>query len=111
MINPAGYVSYKANSCHKYNQTFSFIQCNFIGTNLKIVLKYLKSALGKDIYTVGICFLIVGCSLLLSISSTILLIVVINTDIDKNKKEIKEKDNIPEYRINSEGRVIRYTQY
>ncbi|MBO6194754.1 MAG: hypothetical protein J6O56_00245 [Bacilli bacterium] len=104
-------ITSKLNEYSGNNQTFSFIQCNFIGTNLKIVLKYLKSALGKDIYTVGICFLIVGCSLLLSISSTILLIVVINTDIDKNKEEIKEKDNIPEYRINSEGRVIRYTQY
>ena len=104
-------ITNKLNEYSGDNQTFSFIQCNFIGTNLKIVLKYLKSALGKDIFTVGICFLIVGCSLILSISSTILLIVIINTDIDKNKKDIKEKDNIPEYKLNTEGRVIRYTQY
>ena len=57
---------------------FGFIQCNFIGTNLKIMLKYLKKSLGTNIKTLGICLTIVGCSLALSISSTILLIVIIN---------------------------------
>jgi len=94
------------------NQTFSFIQCNFIGTNLKIVLKYLKSALGKDIFTVGICFLIVGCSLILSISSTILLIIIINIDIDdKKKKELDNTKKLPEYMSNSEGRIMKNSHY
>ena len=87
---------------------FSFIRCNFVGTNLKVILKYLKSVLGKDIKTVGICLSIVGCSLALSISSTILLIVVINIDIDKNKKLIEQESRIPEFPTNSEGRIIRY---
>ena len=85
---------------------FGFINGKFIGSNLKIILKYLKSALGNDIQTSGICLLIVGCSLALSISSTILLIVVINTDIDNNK--LIQNNQIPEYKLNSGGRVIQY---
>ena len=102
-------VTGKLNEYSNDNETFSFIQCNFVGTNLRIILKYLKSALGKDIYTIGLCFLIVGCSLMLSISSTILLIVIINTDIDKNKEDLKKSKNMSNYMLNSEGRVIRYT--
>ena len=82
---------------------FGFINGKFIGTNIKIILKYLKSALGSDIKTIGICLLIVGCSLALSISSTILLIIVINVDIDNNKN-----NQVPEYKLNSGGRVIQY---
>ena len=65
---------------------FSFVNCAFIKTNLKIILKYLKEALGGNLYTVGICLILVGCSLILSISFTILLIIVINADIDNKKK-------------------------
>ena len=59
-------------------QIFSFVNGKFIGTNIKIILKYLKYSLGKDLYTVGLCLIIVGCSLILSISSTILLIAIVN---------------------------------
>ena len=86
---------------------FGFIRCNFIGTNLKIMLKYLKSALGKNIKTIGICIIVVGCSLALSISSTILLIVIINKDIDEKKKKLQAQ-RIPEYPVNSEGRLVQY---
>ena len=86
---------------------FGFIKCNFIGTNLKIMLKYLKSALGKSIKTIGICVTVVGCSLALSISSTILLIVIINKDIDEKKKKLQAQ-KIPEYPVNSEGRLVQY---
>ena len=80
------------------NGLFSFIKCNFIGTNLKIMLKYLKSALGGDVKTVGICLLVVGCSLALSISATILMIVIINVDIENNKKKTELKPRIVEYK-------------
>jgi len=83
---------------------FALINCKFIGKNLKVMLKYLKEALGGDVYTIGVCLILVGCSLALSISFTILLIVVINIDIDNNKK----KNNVPEYALNSGGRVIAY---
>ena len=66
------------------NDAFSFLNGKFIGTNLKIILKYLKYSLGIDLSTVGICLILVGCSLILSISSTILLIVIINIQLKKN---------------------------
>jgi len=67
-------------------EMFSFVNCKFIGTNLKILLKYLHDALGVNFYTVGICLLLVGCSMALSICFTILLIVIINSSVDSNKK-------------------------
>ena len=72
------------------DEFFSFINGKFIKINLKILLKYLKF--------IGICLYIVGCSLALSISSIILLIVIINISIDKNKKEL-DSENVPEYII------------
>ena len=66
------------------DNAFSFLNGKFIGTNLKIILKYLKYSLGVDIYTVGLCLVIVGFSLILSISSTILLLVNINMELKKN---------------------------
>ena len=65
-------------------QIFSFLNGKFIGTNIQIILKYLKYSLGQDLYNVGLCLIIVGCSLILSISSTILLIVIINVVLQKN---------------------------
>ena len=70
--------------------SFSFLNGHFIQVNLKILLKYLKHSLGKDLYTVGICLVVVGFSLILSISSTILLIVIINIGI----KEDMEMKNV-----------------
>ena len=71
---------------------FAFLNGKFIGTNLKIILKYLKHSLGEDFYTVGICLVIVGFSLILSISSTILLIIIINIDLQKNMNDEKNQD-------------------
>ena len=53
---------------------FSFVNGKFIGTNFQIVLKYLKESLGDDFYKVGICLILIGFSLLLSVSSTIILV-------------------------------------
>ena len=71
-------------------KSFSFINGHFILTNLKILLKYLKYSLGKDFYTVGVCLIVVGCSLILSVSSTILLIVIINIGL---KEDMNMKNN------------------
>ena len=68
-------------------QIFSFLNGKFIGTNIKIILKYLKYSLGQDLYTVGLCLIIVGCSLVLSVSSTILLIVIINISLEENQRQ------------------------
>ena len=86
---------------------FSFLNGKFIFMNLKIILKYLKYSLGKDFYSVGICLIIVGFSLMLSISSTILLIVIINIDLENNKK-LAQNTEIPNYPVSNDGRVIGF---
>lgn len=83
---------------------FSFMNCKFIGINLRIMLNYIKSYLGNQIYIIGICLLIVGCSLAISISSSILLIII----IDLFKNENKNIDKLPEYRIKSGDRIILF---
>ena len=65
---------------------FDFVNCKFLGTNLKVILKYLKNSIGENIYTVGICLILSGCSMAIAIIFTILLIVIINTNVDANKK-------------------------
>jgi len=85
-------ISKITNKLDKYtggSEMFSFINCSFVGTNLKIILKYLKEIFGGDIYTIGVCLILSGCSMALSISFTILLIVVINVSVDENKKNAK----------------------
>ena len=87
------------------DSAFAFLNGKFIGTNLKIILKYLKNSLGKDFYTVGICLVVVGFSLILSISSTILLIIIINIGLKENierEKIAKDTNNqlVSEYRSN-----------
>ena len=80
---------------------FSFLNGKFIGTNIKIILKYLKYSLGQDLYTVGLCLIIVGCSLILSISSTILLNVIINISLENAQKA--EQAKVSAYQINNVG--------
>ena len=67
------------------SSAFSFLNGKFIGTNLKIILKYLQHSLGGDFFTVGVCLAVVGFSLILSISATILLIIIINIDLEEKK--------------------------
>ena len=73
-------------------ETFGFINCKFIGKNVKVIVNYLKDVLGKDVYTVGVCLVLSGCSIALSIISTILLIIIINSDISQKKQN---PDDIP----------------
>ena len=65
---------------------FDFINCKFIANNIQIILGNLKHTLGGNIYTVGICLLIAGCSMAFAISFTILLITIINAAVDEAKK-------------------------
>ena len=71
---------------------FDFLNGKFIGTNLKIILKYLNHSLGTDFFTVGILLCVVGCSLILSVSSTILLIVIINIGLAEAIKQNQMKN-------------------
>ena len=70
------------------DDTFSFMNGKFIGTNLKIILIYLKKALGKDLKKSGIILIVVGMTLALSIFMTILLNIIINIIIEINRKAI-----------------------
>ena len=54
------------------HDTFSFLDGKFIRNDLKILLKYLQYSLGEDIYTVGLCLVIVGFSLLTAIKKIFL---------------------------------------
>jgi len=94
------------------NDIFSFLNGRFIGTNLKIILKYLKYSLGVDLYTVGVCLIVVGCSLALSVSSTIILIVIINKELKKNQdaKNLANTGMVPEYQQNYPQQVISYNE-
>ena len=87
-------------------QSFAFLNGLFIGKNLKIILKYLKYTFGEDLYTVGLCLIIVGFSLIFSISSTILTIVIINVDIDINKEFMKQEE-IAEFETEQEDLQMR----
>ena len=77
---------------------FDFLNGKFIGTNLNILLKYLKESLGDDFYKVGICLILIGFSLLLSISSTLILLSIINLGLknninaENNPRFIREKN-------------------
>ncbi|MBP3800503.1 MAG: hypothetical protein J6I85_00485, partial [Clostridia bacterium] len=46
---------------------FDFVNCKFIGSHIKIILKNLKNGLGGNFYNIGICFLLSGCSLAVAI--------------------------------------------
>ena len=74
-------------------EAFSFINGKFIGINLRIILKYFKHSLGGDFFTVGICLCVVGLSLILSISSTIILIVIINIGLKEAIEQNKMLNN------------------
>ena len=91
---------------------FDFLNGKFIGTNLKIILKYLNHSLGTDFFTVGILLCVVGCSLILSISSSILLIVIINIGLDEAIKQnqmnnantvVSQFENNPNQNISPKG--------
>ena len=89
------------------HDTFSFLDGTFIRNDLKILLKYLQYSLGKDIYTVGLCLVIVGFSLILSVSSTILLLVINNISLEANKK-FAQQTEIPEFPVNNDGRIMQF---
>ena len=71
-------------------KVFDFVNCKFIGNNIQIILKNLKKNLGGDFYTVGVCLFVAGCSMALAICFTILLVIIVNESVDKNKKDSQD---------------------
>ena len=62
---------------------YSIINCKFIGRNVKIILKNLEESLGQSFYNVGLCLVISGISMLVSIAFTILLNTIIAANSGK----------------------------
>lgn len=62
----------------------SIVNCKFIGKNVKVILRYLDKALGKNFYSVGICLTLAGVALFISIAFTILLMVILDTKKSAN---------------------------
>lgn len=85
---------------------WSFINCKFIGNNIDLILKYLKEALGKYVYSVGIMLLLSGCSIGVSICFTIFEVILINKAVDEKLEENKAEEEVAEN--SEEGRVVQY---
>ena len=89
---------------------FAFMNCKFIKSNIQVLLMNLKNGFSNDMYTVGIYHLVAAFCLAFGICFTILLIVIINMDVENNQKMDRlntRNDDVPEYPINSEGRVFK----
>ena len=67
---------------------FSYMNCNFLKTNAEVVLFYLKNRFGNDFFELGVYLLIAAFSMPFAISFTILLIVISNEEVEKNKEDI-----------------------
>ena len=82
------------------------INCKFIGKNVKVVLKLLDNSLGKDFYTVGICLLVAGLAMCISISFTILLNIIL--DSLKNKADNNGIQELEVFGNNQNGEIGGY---
>ena len=70
------------------SEIFSFMNGKIIGLNLKVMRKNIKNKLGKDSKQFGTLLIILGFTLALSISFTILFIVIININLKNNNYDI-----------------------
>ena len=67
----------------KDSKFLSFLNCKFMGTNIKVVLKFLEKSLGGHFKTVAICLVISGFSLAIAIIFTILLMSILKENAGK----------------------------
>ena len=63
-----------------------FVNCKFIGSNVKVILKNLRKGVGNNFKSIADSLLLAGCSLAVAISFTILLALLMNASIDSIKK-------------------------
>ena len=80
------------------NDSFGFLDGKIIKINYKILLTYLKNSLGKDFYILGLFFIIIGFSLCLITSFSILLMIII--DLTQKKKIIENNFNLNNLYLN-----------
>ena len=74
------------------DKLFSFMNCNFAKENVEVILHNLKNSFGNDVYEIGVYLLIAAFSMPIAISFTILLIVISNEEIEKNKEIFSKKN-------------------
>ena len=76
-----------------------FLNCAFLGKNLKVLLKYLNDSVGEQFKNLGFIILSTGIEMALSISFTIILIIIFNATIqireDDQRKPIFNQDQVP----------------
>ena len=70
-----------------------FVNCAFLGKNLKVLLSYLDDSVGTEFKNLGIIIFATGFEISISISLTILLIVIFSIT-DKLSEILPEKNNI-----------------
>ena len=69
----------------EYDDFFSFMNCKFVKENVDVILHNLDTSFGNDVYEIGVYLLIAAFSMPFAISFTILLIMISNEEIEKNK--------------------------
>ena len=94
----------------------SFINCAFIGKNVKVMLNYLNDSIGNGFISMGSIFVVIGFIMLANITFTILLLSIINevARIRSIEKEMATKTNVNEAynpNINPSGNVIIPASY
>ena len=94
----------------------SFINCAFIGKNVKVMLNYLNDSIGNGFISMGSIFVVIGFIMLANITFTILLLSIINevARIRSIEKEMATKTNVNEAynpNINPSGNVIIPSSY
>ena len=72
------------------DELFSFMKCNYLRPDVEVILFYLKNSISNDLYEVGVYLLIAAFSMPFAISFTILLIVITNEEVQKNKEELNK---------------------
>ena len=63
-----------------------FVNCKFIGSNVKVILKNLRKGVGNNFKSIADSLLLAGCSLAVAFSFTIHLALLMNASIDSIKK-------------------------
>ena len=76
------------------------MNCNFIGNNTKLLLKYLNDGLGNGFYNVGISLVICSLAIVFSVCVTLLTLSIIKKLAEQEKEEKKKLKKQSEDQIN-----------
>ena len=68
------------------------MNCKFVKENVDVILHNLDTSFGNDVYEIGVYLLIAAFSMPFAISFTILLIMISNEEIEKNKENFIKKN-------------------